>query len=32
MFVNLASSVHLHSTNEEVCDDIRAQVKVLLRE
>lgn len=31
MFVSLASSVHLHSTNQEVCDDIRDQVRVLLR-
>lgn len=32
MFISLASPVHLHSTDEEVCADIRAQVKVLLRD
>lgn len=31
MFVSLASPIHLSSTNEQVADDIRAQVRVLLR-
>lgn len=31
MFVSLASPVHVNSTNREVCDDIREQVRVLLR-
>ena len=31
MFISLASPIHLHSTDAEVCDDIRAQVRVLLR-
>ncbi|MBI4900714.1 MAG: TetR/AcrR family transcriptional regulator [Actinobacteria bacterium] len=31
MFVSLASPVHLHSTNQQVYDDIREQVRVLLR-
>jgi AcrR family transcriptional regulator len=31
MFVSLASPVHRHSTVQEVCDDIREQVRVLLR-
>lgn len=32
MFVSLASPLHLHSTDRQVCDDIRDQVRVLLRE
>lgn len=31
MFVSLASSAHLQSTDQEVCDDIREQVRVLMR-
>ncbi|MFB2554485.1 TetR/AcrR family transcriptional regulator [Herbiconiux liangxiaofengii] len=31
MFVSLASPVHLRSSDQEVCDDIREQVRVLLR-
>ncbi|SDY48234.1 TetR/AcrR family transcriptional regulator [Herbiconiux ginsengi] len=31
MFVSLASPAHLQSTDQEVCDDIRNQVRVLLR-
>jgi len=31
MFISLASPIHLHSTDAEVCADIREQVRVLLR-
>lgn len=31
MFISLASPVHLHSSNVQVVDDIRDQVRVLLR-
>jgi AcrR family transcriptional regulator len=31
MFVSLASPVHLHSTVQQVCADIREQARVLLR-
>jgi TetR/AcrR family transcriptional regulator len=31
MFVSLASPAHLHSTDQQVCDDIREHVRVLLR-
>ncbi|MCJ1715837.1 TetR/AcrR family transcriptional regulator [Microbacterium sp. M1A1_1b] len=32
VFVDLASPVHLQSTDQQVCDDIRAQVALLLRD
>lgn len=31
MFISLASPIHLHSTDAEVCADVREQVRVLLR-
>lgn len=31
MFVSLASPAHLHSSNEEICRDVRAQVQLVLR-
>ncbi|ROP44364.1 MULTISPECIES: TetR/AcrR family transcriptional regulator [unclassified Rathayibacter] len=30
-FVSLASPMHVHSTNQEICDDIREQMRVVLR-